>query len=112
MDREAFDTYIETQFAPGLSARKRRHPRQPRRPQKPARKPAGLKHRGSWFLYLPKYFPDLNPIEKAFAKLKAHFRRIGARTFDPLMNALGDICNLFTPQECWNFLKDAGYASD
>jgi len=56
--------------------------------------------------------PDLNPIEMAFSKLKAHLRRIGARTFDTLLQALGDICDLFDPQECWNFLKAAGYASD
>jgi len=57
-------------------------------------------------------FPDRNPIEMAFTKLKAHLRRIGARTFDALFQALGDICDLFDPDECWNFLKAAGYASD
>ena len=41
-----------------------------------------LKERGAWFLFLPPYSPDLNPIEMAFAKLKAHLRRIGARTID------------------------------
>lgn len=44
--------------------------------------------------------------------LKAHLRRIGARTFDQTFNALSEICNLFTPDECWNFLANAGYASD
>jgi transposase len=57
------------------------------------------------------YSPDLNPIEQAFAKIKAHLRKAEARTFDALWRALGDICNLFEPQECWNFLKAAGYAS-
>jgi transposase len=56
-------------------------------------------------------FADLNPIEQAFAKIKAHLRKAEARTFDALWRALGDICNLFEPQECWNFLKAAGYAS-
>ncbi|EAQ23111.1 ISSpo6, transposase orfB [Roseovarius sp. 217] len=71
-----------------------------------------LQRQGCWFLFLPPYSPDLNPIEMAFSKLKAHLRRIGARTFDALFEALGDICDLFEPQECWNFIKAAGYASD
>lgn len=64
-----------------------------------------------WFLYLPPYSPDLNPIEQAFSKLKAQLRKIGARTFDDLFKALGDICNMFSPQECWNYLHAAGYVS-
>ena len=43
-----------------------------------------LKQRGAWLFFLPPYSPDLNPIEMAFAKLKAHLRRIGARTIDAL----------------------------
>jgi transposase len=70
-----------------------------------------LKQRGAWFLFLPACSPDLNPIEQAFAKIKAHLRKAEARTFDALWRALGDICDLFEPQECWNFLKAAGYAS-
>lgn len=64
-----------------------------------------------WFLYLPPYSPDLNPIEQAFSKLKAQLRKIGARTFDDLFKALGNICNMFSPQECWNYLHAAGYVS-
>jgi transposase len=56
-------------------------------------------------------FARSNPIEQAFAKIKAHLRKAEARTFDALWRALGDICNLFEPQECWNYLKAAGYAS-
>lgn len=48
----------------------------------------------------------------AFAKLKAHLRRIAARTYDDLITAVGDICSLFSPDECWNFFLSAGYASD
>ena len=59
-----------------------------------------LKDVGCWVLYLPPYSPDLNPIEMAFSKLKARLRRIGARTFDQMFNALAEVCNLFTPQEC------------
>ncbi len=63
-------------------------------------------------LFLPACSPDLNPIEMAFSKLKAHLRRRGARSYDSLIQALGDICGLFDQDECWNFLKAAGYASD
>lgn len=70
-----------------------------------------LKQAGCWFLFLPPYSPDLNPIEMAFSKLKAHLRRIGARTFDQLFEALEEICELFDPKECSNYLKAAGYAS-
>ena len=63
------------------------------------------------FLYLPPYSPDLNPIEQAFSKLKAHLRKIGARTFDDLFKAVGDICSMFSPQECWNYFHAAGYVS-
>ena len=71
-----------------------------------------LREKGAWFLFLPHYSPDLNPIEMAFAKLKAHLRRIGARTLDDLWRAVGEICDLFDPDECWNYFKEAGYVSD
>jgi len=64
-----------------------------------------------WFLFLPPYSPDLNPIEMAFSKLKAHLRRIGARTFTDMFQALTEICDLYTPDECWNYFKAAGYVS-
>ena len=47
----------------------------------------------------------------AFSKLKAHLRKIGARAFDQLIRAVGDICDLFTEDECWNYFKAAGYDS-
>ena len=111
MDRTAFDLWVETQLAPTL---------QPgdvvildNLPvHKSARAARALKARGAWFLFLPAYSSDLNPIEMAFAKLKAHLRRIGARTFEELWRAVGHICDLFSPQECWNYLVHAGYASD
>lgn len=70
-----------------------------------------LKRQNCWFLYLPAYSPDLNPIEMAFSKLKAHLRCIEARTYDTLIQALGNICDLFCPNECWNYFKAAEYAS-
>jgi len=66
---------------------------------------------GCWFLFLPPYSPDLNPIEKALSKLKAHLRRIGARTFTDMFSALTEICGLYSPDECWNYFKAAGYVS-
>jgi transposase len=71
-----------------------------------------LRCAGCWFLFLPAYSPDLNPIETAFAKLKAHLRRIGARTVDDVSNAIGSICRTFTPTECRNYLRHAGYAPE
>ncbi|WP_352667791.1 transposase [Mesorhizobium sp. M0166] len=60
-------------------------------------------------LFLPPYSPDLNPIEMAFAKLKAHLRAKAIRTIDALWQAIGDICNLFSPTECRNYFTAAGY---
>ena len=48
----------------------------------------------------------------AFAKLKAHLRRIGARTIDALWKAVGSICDLYSVDECWNYLRQAGYVAD
>ena len=109
MNRPAFDVYVETQLAPrlepgdvvildNLSVHKSERTRNI------------LAERDAWFLFLPPYSPDLNPIEMAFAKLKAHLRRIKARSLDALWKAVGDICNLFSPQECWNYFMAAGYA--
>ena len=61
---------------------------------------------------LPPYSPDLNPIEMAFAKLKALIRRAAARTYDDLWRAAGHVCDLFTDEECYNFFKAAGYETD
>jgi transposase len=68
-----------------------------------------IEARGASLIYLPPYSPDLNPIEQAFAKLKALLRKIAARTVSALWDALGDILTRFTPQECANYLANAGY---
>lgn len=70
-----------------------------------------LSDHGCWFLYLPPYSPDLNPIEQAYSKLKAHLRRIGARTFTDVFDAIGSMCSLCDPEECWNYFRAAGYVS-
>jgi transposase len=111
MNRRIFEVWVETQLAPTL------------RPgdmvildnlssHKSERASAILKARGAWFLYLPPYSPDLNPIEMAFAKLKAHLRKAKARTIDDLWRAVGSICDLYSPHECCNYLKAAGYVAD
>ena len=111
MDRPAFDTWVETQLAPRLAPGTvvildnlsvHRSPRAA----------MILKAQGSWFLPLPAYSPDLNPIEMAFSKLKSHLRRIGATTFDAVITALGNVCDLFTPDECINYIAHAGYVAD
>ena len=53
-----------------------------------------------------------NPIELAFAKPKELLHKQGARTIEALWQAIGDICSLFTPTECWNFFHHDGYATE
>lgn len=65
--------------------------------------------RGARILYLPPYSPDLNPIEQAFAKLKALLRKDAERTRDELWSAIGRIIDLYKPDECRNLFKNAGY---
>ena len=61
-------------------------------------------------LYLPPYSPDFNPIENAFARLKAMLRKAAQRTVDGLWQTIGRTLDLFSPQQCRNFFKQAGYA--
>jgi transposase len=65
---------------------------------------------GAELRYLPPYSPDLNPIEQAFAKLKAHLRKHAERTMESLWLRIGALLNLFTGVECKNFFRHAGYA--
>ena len=67
---------------------------------------------GASLLYLPPYSPDFNPIENAFAKLKAMLRKAGERTVDGLWSAIGRIIDTFTPNECANYFAAAGYDPD
>ena len=64
---------------------------------------------GAELRYLPPYSPDLNPIEQAFAKLKALLRKAAERTVDGLWTAIGQLLDLFPPTECANYLANAGY---
>lgn len=71
-----------------------------------------LRERGAWFLFLLPYSPDLNPIEMAFSKLKALIRKVAARTYRDLWSAVGQVCDLFTDEECYNFFITAGYGTN
>lgn len=124
MNREMFELHVETRLAPSLEPgdvvildNLAAHESEKAK--------AILRERGAWFLFLPPYSPDLNPIEinrgltrthgvhpLIFSKLKAHLRRIGARTIDTLWQAVGEICSLYDPDECWNYFKTAGYGFD
>ena len=108
VNRRIFETWVETQLEPtlsegdvvildNLSAHK-----SPRAEQL-------VRAKGAWLLFLPPYSPDLNPIEMAFSKLKAHLRKAAARTIDDLWKAVGKICDLFSPQEWRNYFREARY---
>jgi len=111
MNRQIFETYIETQLAPTLSkgdvvimGNVAFH--------KSKKVEEIIKKRGAWVLFLPPYSPDLNPIELAVSKLKALLRKAAARSFETISNALGQICDLYTANECKNYFKAAGYEDD
>ena len=111
MDGEAFRAWCEQILAPAL------------RPgdivimdNLAAHKVAGVSQAieacGATLLYLPPYSPDLNPIENAFAKLKAHVRKAAARTIEALETVAAEALLTFQPTECANFFAHAGYGCD
>ena len=69
-----------------------------------------IRDAGAHLLFLPKYSPDLNPIEQAFAKIKELLRKAGARSFDAISDAIAGILERFSPDECARYLQHAGYA--
>ncbi|KAB1067569.1 transposase [Methylobacterium planeticum] len=79
----------------------------------PAHKVSGIRERieavGARLLYLPAYSPDFNPIELAFAKLKALLRSAAARTIPDLWEAVAQSLDRFAPAECRAYLASAGY---
>jgi transposase len=108
MNRHIFEVYVETQLAPTL------------KPgdvvildNLPAHKSAGaeaaIRARGAWLLFLPPYSPDLNPIEKAFSKLKAILRKAAPRTLEDLWAAIASALAAFKSQECRNYFTACGY---
>jgi transposase len=70
---------------------------------------AAIERVGARLRFLPPYSPDLNPIELAFAKLKAFLRAARPRTFDQVVALVAIALELFTPQECVNFVRHCGY---
>ena len=64
---------------------------------------------GASLFYLPPYSPDLNPIEMAFAKLKAMLRAVAPRNVSDLWQAIADALPRFTAQQCQNYFQAAGY---
>ena len=67
---------------------------------------------GASLVFLPPYSPDFNPIETAFAKLKALLRKAAERTVEGLWTAIGRLLDPFTPAECANYFEAAGYNPD
>ena len=111
MDGEAFLVYVRRVLAPEL------------KPgdivimdNLPTHKVAGVRETintaGAGLLYLPPYSPDFNPIEMAFAKLKALLRKAAARTIKDLWDVVAKSLNAFTPAECINYFAAAGYDLD
>ena len=66
---------------------------------------------GANLVYLPPYSPDLNPIEKFFAKFKALLRKASRRTVDALWTEIGDLLETVTPEECSNYFHSSGYVN-
>ena len=68
-----------------------------------------IRSAGAKLFFLPKYSPDLNPIEQVFAKLKHLLRKAAARTVEGLTAAIGELLGAYTAQECANYFANAGY---
>jgi transposase len=108
MNGEIFRAYIEQFLAPTLA-----HGDIVVMDNLRSHKVAGVREaieaRGASLIYLPPYSPDLNPIEQAFAKLKALLRKAAPRTVEALWTVIGEALSAFSPGECANYLADAGY---
>jgi transposase len=111
MDGAAFRAYVEQVLVPTL------------KPgdvvimdNLPAHRVSGVREAieaaGATRLFLPPYSPEFNPIEQAFAKLKALLRKAAVRTVDALWDAIADAIDLFTPDQCANFFSNSGYEPD
>jgi transposase len=108
MDGASFLTYVEHFLAPAV-----RQGDIVVMDNLASHKVAGVKEAieraGATLRYLPAYSPDLNPIEQAFAKLKASLRKAAARTFETLIEAIANALTSFSSQECANYLANSGY---
>jgi transposase len=72
---------------------------------------AAVRARGAHLIFLPPYSPDLNPIEQVFAKLKHLMRNAQTRDVEATWRKAGQLLDLFAPNECENYLRNAGYGS-
>ena len=108
IDGDSFQTYVEKVLVPtlkpgelvvmdNLASHKKKAVRQ------------AIRSAGAKLFFLPKYSPDLNPIEQVFAKLKHLLRHAAQRTIETVCAAIGQLLNAFTPEECANYFKNAGY---
>ena len=70
-----------------------------------------IEAKGASLQYLPKYSPDLNPIEMSFSKLKAFLRKQAKRTVPELCRAIGAFVPTVTAEECRNYFRHDGYVS-
>lgn len=70
-----------------------------------------IREAGAKLIFLPKYSPDLNPIEQVFAKLKSLLRKKAERTVETVCAAIGQLLDSFSARECANYVENAGYAS-
>ncbi len=70
-----------------------------------------IRSAGAQLLFLPPYSPDLNPIEQVFAKLKTLLRKAAERTLEATWRRIGTLLDQFSPQECENYIRNAGYGS-
>jgi transposase len=109
MNGAKFLTYIKRRLAPTL-----RHKDIVMIDNLPAHKAAGVREaieaRGATLRYLPKYSPDLNPIEMPFSKLKAYLRKAAERTIPRLRYRIGRFASIVTAREARNYFRHAGYA--
>jgi transposase len=107
-DRIAFETYIEQSLGPSLRSGQivimdnlTAH--------KGVKVRELIEARGCKVLFLPAYSPDLSPIELAFSKLKSYLRKVGARTRETLIEAIGEAISLITSQDALGYFKHCGY---
>jgi transposase len=70
-----------------------------------------IRKAGAKLIFLPKYSPDLNPIEQVFAKLKHLLRKEQARSWDTVLETIGQLLDRFPTDECANYLRNSGYAA-
>ncbi len=108
IDGEAFLAYVTHELAPTLSAGDIVVAGNLGSHKSPAVRSA-IRQAGARLILLPKYSPDLNPIEQVFAKLKHLLRKAAARSREAVSDAIAELLNSYTPEECANYFRNSGY---